>query len=282
MNARNPVDSGWFVDGDPDSVADAAAAIRDGDCESPQDWPREAVEAGAVADEAAYYERLHEATMRATRESVQQREQADDQQLIHAIRALDDCQRTTNELTERLAEWAGSHDAEAEVDTDYIRELADRTPENPVEERLVSLAERIVGLEAEAESLRSFVEQSTPQVAPNLAALAGPELTARLLALAGSLETLAKKPSGTVQVLGAEDALFAHLKGDAPSPKHGIIYTHEAVRGTTADQRGSAARALAGKLSIAARIDHYSGELRPDLQAELDARIERIRARDSA
>jgi len=282
MNARNPVDSGWFEGIDPAALADAAAAIRDGGCEMPHDWPREAVEAGAVADESEYYERLHDATVRATRDAVREREQADDQQLIHAIRTLDDCQRTTNELTERLAEWAGSHDSGAEVDTAYVRELADRTPENPVEERLVSLAERIVGLETEAESLRSFVEQSAPQIAPNLTALAGPELTARLLALAGGLEPLAKKPSGTVQVLGAEDALFAHLKGGAPSPKHGIIYTHEAIRGTPPDQRGSAARALAGKLSIAARIDHYSGELRPELQAELDDRIERIRARDSA
>ncbi|MDL0141772.1 hypothetical protein PNR39_03900, partial [Halobacterium salinarum] len=82
-------------------------------------------------------------------------------------------------------------------------------------------------------------------------------------------------------VLGAEDALFAHLRGHAPSPKHGVIYTHEYVRGTHPDQRGSAARALAGKLTIAARVDHYSGDRRPDLEAELDARMERIRARET-
>ncbi len=109
--------------------------------------------------------------------------------------------------------------------------------------------------------------------------LAGPVLAARLISLAGGLEALAKKPSGTVQVLGAEDALFAHLKGNAPSPKHGVIFTHEYVRGTRREDRGSAARAFAGKLSIAARIDHYSGDRRPDLQVELDERIERIQAR---
>jgi nucleolar protein 56 len=104
-------------------------------------------------------------------------------------------------------------------------------------------------------------------------------LAARLIALAGGLEALAKKPSGTVQVLGAEDALFAHLRGHAPSPKHGIIYTHEYVRGTHPDHRGSAARALAGKLTIAARVDHYSGDRRPELDAELDERIATIRSR---
>jgi nucleolar protein 56 len=111
--------------------------------------------------------------------------------------------------------------------------------------------------------------------------MAGPVLAARLISLAGGLEALAKKPSGTVQVLGAEDALFAHLRGRAPSPKHGVIFTHDAVRGTHPDDRGSAARALAGKLTIAARVDHYSGERKAELDEQLRERIETIRARKS-
>jgi len=116
-------------------------------------------------------------------------------------------------------------------------------------------------------------------VAPNLAEMAGAELAARLIALAGGLEPLAKKPSGTLQVLGAEDALFAHLSGRAPSPKHGIIYTHEYVRNTRPEDRGSASRALAGKLTLAARVDHYSGERRETLHEELRERMATIRAR---
>jgi nucleolar protein 56 len=143
----------------------------------------------------------------------------------------------------------------------------------------VALAGRVADLDDRADGLREAVERTAPEVAPNLAALAGPVLAARLVSLAGGLETLAKQPSGTVQVLGAEDALFAHLRGEATSPKHGVIYTHEYVRNTRPDERGSAARALAGKLSIAARIDHYSGDRRPGLAADLDDRIERIRAR---
>ncbi|MGA9402775.1 MAG: hypothetical protein WBV42_18115, partial [Haladaptatus sp.] len=95
----------------------------------------------------------------------------------------------------------------------------------------------------------------------------------------GGLESLAKMPGGTVQVLGAENALFAHLRGHASSPKHGIIYTHEAVRAAPHDQRGSAARTLSGKLVIAARIDHYSGEPNPELKEELDRRMETIHSR---
>jgi len=281
MNARNP-NPGWFEGVDPDDVDGAASAIRDGRGDRPMDWPAAAVEDGFVDDESGYYEVLREATVRAASRGVEKRELADDQQLIHAIRALDDCQRVRNELTERLGEWAGTHDPEARIDAAYARELAARTPEDPVEERLVSLAERVVALDDEAEALRSFVDRSTPEVAPNLAALAGPDLAARLIALAGGLEPLAKKPSGTVQVLGAEGSLFAHLRGGAPSPKHGVIYLHEAVRGTDPDERGSTARALAGKLAIAARIDHYSGDYRPELERELDERIERIRARDAS
>jgi len=272
-------DSGWFRNVDPGNMDAARDAIETGSSEEPANWPAQAVDAGFAKDEHEYYSHLHDATMNAARKVVQEQERTDDQQLKHAIRALDDCRRTSNELTERLVEWAGTHDADAQVDVEYVRELAGRDPTDPIEERLVSLAARIADLDAEAAELERFVERSAPDVAPNLAALAGPELAARLLSLAGGLETLARKPSGTLQVLGAEDALFAHLRGGAPSPKHGIIYTHEYVRGTRPEERGSAARALAGKLAIAARVDHYSGEYRPELERDLDERIERVRAR---
>jgi nucleolar protein 56 len=164
-----------------------------------------------------------------------------------------------------------------------VRAVADRGLDgdgtDALDARLVGLAERVTALYDEREDLRATVERVAPTVAPNLSALAGPVLAARLIALAGDLESLAKTPSGTVQVLGAEDALFAHLRGQAPSPKHGVIYTHEYVRGTRPEDRGSAARALAGKLAIAARIDHYAGDRRPELDRELDERMARIRAR---
>lgn len=273
----SPSTDGWFMR-PPESQVEA---LKTGRTDHPENWPALAVEAGVFPDEGQYYERLHEVSLQAARESVAEREQADDQQLIHAIRAVDDLARTTNELVERVTEWAGTHDGDAQVDIAYLRTLAE-SEETQTHPRLRSLAARVVALDDEREQLRSHIERTAPEIAPNLSALAGPILAARLIALAGSLESLAKKPAGTVQVLGAEDALFAHLRGNAAPPKHGIIYTHEAVRGTSRGNRGSAARALAGKLSIAARIDYYSGEVRPELEAELTARIERIQARDSA
>lgn len=279
MNDRTATNGGWFEGLTPAAVDDAVASIRTGTAETPQDWPDQAVAANFAADADEYYRLLHEATVETARRAVRDQERADDQQLIHSVRAMDDCGRTANELAERVTEWAGSrYDVDA-TGIECARALTDRTPEDALDERLVGLASQIVGLVEERDALRRVIERATPTVAPNLAALAGPVLAARLIALAGSLEALAKKPSGTVQVLGAEEALFAHLRGHAPSPKHGIIYTHEYVSGTRPAQRGSAARALAGKLSIAARIDHYSGELRPELETALDERIDRIRER---
>ena len=269
--------AGWFEGVDPGDPEAAAAAIRGGSSETPEEWPTLAVESGFADDEAAYYQKLHGATLRATREAVREAETADDKQLIHAVRAMDDCERVANELAERVAEWAGSKLDDAGTGVEYARELADADIEDP---HLGSLAVRVRDLDDEAASLRGHIERTAPEVAPNLAALAGPVLAARLIALAGGLKQLARKPAGTVQVLGAEEALFAHLRGRAPSPKHGVIFTHEAVSGTHSDNRGSAARALAGKLAIAARVDHYSGDLRPELEAELNDRIERIQARD--
>jgi nucleolar protein 56 len=277
--SERDTERGWFEDVDRGDIAAARSAIETGSTESPADWPAAAVEVGFADDEDDYYRALHEATLHAAREAARERERSADRQLIHAVRAMDELSEVTNELTERFAEWAGSAFGDADTGVAYAREVADRDPEDPTEERIVALAGRVVDLAAEREALRGFVEAETPSVAPNLAAIAGPVLAARLIALAGGLESLARKPSGTVQVLGAEDALFAHLQGRATSPKHGVIYTHEYVRGTHPGERGSAARALAGKLSIAARVDHYSGERKPEIDAKLKERIERIRSR---
>jgi len=280
MSDTPPPDGGWFERVDADDLDGAVEAVLDGSAETPRDWPALAVDAGYADSEAAYYDRLHEVTTRTLRREVRRRERADDKQVAHAVRAMDDAERVANELAERVAEWAGSLlDGDVGAGVESVRELTTRTPETPTEARVVSLAGRVDDLATERDDLRGFVESRMPTVAPNLAEMAGPVLAARLVALAGDLETLAKKPAGTVQVLGAEDALFAHLRGHAPSPKHGVIYSHDAVRNTRPADRGSAARALSGKLVIAARVDHYRGEREPSIHEDLADRIETIRAR---
>ena len=115
------------------------------------------------------------------------------------------------------------------------------------------------------------------ELAPNLTLIAGHTLGARLLSIAGSLERLAGMPSSTIQVIGASNALFKHLKGKATSPKHGVIFRHPLVNSAPKHQRGRIARAVASRISLAARLDYYSGELKTGLQEELMKKVQEIR-----
>ena len=95
-------------------------------------------------------------------------------------------------------------------------------------------------------------------IAPNLKLIVGSSLGAKLISHAGGLKRLATYPSSTVQIMGAEKALFRHLKsGDRP-PKYGLIYQHPQVRGAKWWNRGKIARMLAGKISLAVRRDVFT------------------------
>ena len=91
---------------------------------------------------------------------------------------------------------------------------------------------------------------------------------------------LAKLPASTIQVLGAEKALFRSLKTKARPPKHGIIFQHPLIHDAKRWQRGKIARALAGKLTIAARVDAFSSKyMGEELKADLEKRVEEIKER---
>jgi nucleolar protein 56 len=117
--------------------------------------------------------------------------------------------------------------------------------------------------------------------APNIAVLAGPLVGARLLSHAGSLDRLSRMPSSTIQLLGAEKALFLHIKEGAPAPKHGVIFQHPAVHSSPPWLRGRVARALAGKIAIAARGDAMDrrpdGSLGGELREQFLKRVQSLR-----
>ncbi len=143
---------------------------------------------------------------------------------------------------------------------------------------ITSLAKSVNGLVQMRTELEAYISTMMGTVAPNIAALAGPMIGARLISLAGSLKELAKKPSSTIQVFGAEKALFRSLKTGADPPKHGIIYRVPEVNNAPYWQRGKIARSLAGKLSIAARIDAYSAkDVGANLRNQFISRVEEIR-----
>jgi nucleolar protein 56 len=125
--------------------------------------------------------------------------------------------------------------------------------------------------------LESYIDDTLGEVAPNTQALAGSLLSARLIALARGLDDLAKMPASTIQVLGAEKALFRALKTGSRPPKHGLLFQHALVHEAPRWQRGQISRALAGKLAIAARIDAYGGKFMGDkLKADFEERVKEI------
>ncbi|HYA55748.1 MAG TPA: hypothetical protein VED22_03020, partial [Nitrososphaerales archaeon] len=143
--------------------------------------------------------------------------------------------------------------------------------------RVKSLASLAVQLSALREGLDGYVESQMKKVAPNVAEVAGATIGARLMAKAGGLDRLAILPASTIQILGAEKALFRALRTGARPPKHGILFQHQAVHTAPKWQRGKIARTLANKIAIAARVDYYRGSEDASIKAGLDRRLESIR-----
>ena len=120
--------------------------------------------------------------------------------------------------------------------------------------------EHLLGLYAAREELERYADETMKHSCPNLRAVAGSILGGRLLEHAGSLKRLAGLPSSTIQILGAEKALFRHLKTGSRPPKYGVLLAHDLVQAAPKGRQGRAARILADKISIAVRIDYFKGD----------------------
>ncbi|MGQ9530547.1 MAG: C/D box methylation guide ribonucleoprotein complex aNOP56 subunit [Candidatus Bathycorpusculaceae bacterium] len=238
--------------------------------------------------------------------------------IAQAIQTLDDLDRTINLFMGRIREWYGIHFPELDRLVDkhetYARlvlELGSR--ENFIVEKLEkediprakaeqiakvaessmgaditetdiaqiqALCKNVLGLYELRQTLEGYLDKTMEEVAPNTKALVGSLLGARLIALSGGLANLAKMPASTIQVLGAEKALFRSLKTGTKPPKHGIIFQHTYLHEAKKWHRGKIARALAGKLAIAARADAFGGRhLGEELKADLEKRIGEIHER---
>jgi nucleolar protein 56 len=129
------------------------------------------------------------------------------------------------------------------------------------------------------DTAEKYTDKIMSEVAPNMTSVLGAVLSAKLISLAGGLENIAKMPASTLQVLGAEKALFRTLKTGARPPKHGIIFQYGPIHQSPRWLRGKIARAVAGKLAIAARIDAFGGGKGPDLKAALESKIVDLKER---
>jgi nucleolar protein 56 len=208
-----------------------------------------------------------------------------------AVRAAADLDRVRNLVGERLASWVArdSPEVDASDHAGAVRAAMEGSGEPPLgpgdpnlREARRRLAELYRAVEAAHAELEGAVAAAAPRRAPNLSSLLGPDLTARLLAQAGGLERLARLPSSTVQVLGAERAFFEHLRGRAPPPRHGLLFLHPAIQSAPRAERGKLARALAGKVAIAARLDREGSPVDPSLGRAFDQRRAAITAQRGA
>ena len=238
-----------------------------------------------------------------------------DMHIIQAIQAIDELDKTFNLFYMRLREWYGLHFPELSgILTDpasfvnFITKFPNRNgvkmedleelnlPRNKIEiilkasgsskgaefdERITDVVLQLAKIAAEIyryrDRLARMLKDMMNEIAPNLTMIAGETIGARLISKAGSLERLAKMPASTIQILGAEKALFRALKTHTKPPKHGLIFQHRLLHDAPKKIRGKIARALATKIAIASRIDFYSGKMVPSLLEDLNRRIEEIK-----
>merc|ERR1712216_198528 len=123
---------------------------------------------------------------------------------------------------------------------------------------IISFVDRVVDLAAYRKSLHEYLSSKMSKVAPNLSSLIGEMVGARLISHAGSLTNLAKYPASTVQILGAEKALFRALKTKGNTPKYGLIFHSTFIGRASTKNKGRISRYLANKASMASRIDSFS------------------------
>ena len=141
-------------------------------------------------------------------------------------------------------------------------------------ENVTTFAARVVSLSKYRKSLHAYLISKMGIVAPNLAALVGEIVGARLISHAGSLTSLCKYPASTLQILGAEKALFRALKTKGNTPKYGLIYHSSFIGKAGQKNKGRISRFLANKCSIASRIDNFSEAPTTKFGEALKAQVE--------
>ena len=226
-----------------------------------------------------YYSEFYQKNLVLTKKEVKD-SVSPDQLIMQAISNLSELDRGSNMLSKRLREWYGL----------YLPELSNKITDHEVFSRLVIeknkkqlmaelnimdtigsdlgkedveeimlLAREISNLYALRKRHEEYLKKIMSKHCPNLLELAGVTIGAKLIELGKGLKRLATMPASTIQLLGAEKALFRHIKTGSKSPKHGIIINHPLIMQSGKDDKGKAARMLADKLSLCARLDYFKG-----------------------
>jgi len=201
--------------------------------------------------------------------------------IIQAIRTIEDIDRVTNILARRLRDWYEYHNPEFSKRLEDDRKLAELilTKERKELQEEIGLddsktmgadlsktdmdtikllAKTIQDLYENKEKNHKYIEDLMQKVCKNMLSITGPLIGAKLIDHAGSIKRLTILPASTIQLLGAEKALFRHIKTGARCPKYGVLINHPIVIKQKA--KGKAARVLADKISIAIKVDYFKGE----------------------
>lgn len=275
--------------------------------------PKILEDAGFAEDEDDAMAKLREFAISLSSSKVSTVSQSPDLHIIQAINSLDETDKIINAMSSRIREWYGLHFPELDNIIDSIngysqivlagkRSNLSKTiyedagfPESKVEMLTLvtdksrggdisdanlaivqTLAKQILELFDLRKNIEAHVEGEMKKIAPNLSAVLGTAVGARILAHAGSLKNLAVMPASTIQVLGAEKALFRSIKTGSAPPKHGLLFQHALVHAAPRWQRGKIARAVAGKAAIASRVDFHGGGLNQMLLDKLNIRVVEI------
>lgn len=239
-----------------------------------------------------------------TEKSLKESSESDDLLLIQSIHAIEEMEESEVKLVERIREWYPLHFPELNVVRDHSRYVdlvaeygtrdsiiksgsidsdinlgtnlgAELSPTDL--EAIQGFAQTIKSIQDSKKSTTDYVDRKMEEIAPNLRDLVGSSLGAKIIAHTGGIKRLALLPSSTVQILGAEKALFRHLKTGERPPKHGLIYQHPDVRSSRWWIRGKVARMLAGRISLAVRKDFFSGEYDPSIKEGFKDKLEAIK-----
>jgi nucleolar protein 56 len=260
-------------------VGEASERVRKNTDNAPKklcDWT-ELKDAGLVSSRAEYIASVRAVASSMAEEGIAASLSEKDTDLLQMVRMLDELDEVINLLTERLTEWYQSTTPDSSrkynkaASKKFIQTVA--KSKNP---SMKQVAREILSLTNLRAQLMKDVSRKADEVIPNMSALVGGLVAARLVSRAGGLTLISRMAASSIQVLGAESALFSHIRAGTPSPKHGLIFQHRRVHNAPRDVRGKLARILASKLAIAARLDAFRGELDEAFLADANEKIDKI------
>jgi nucleolar protein 56 len=241
-----------------------------------------------------YHERNLFLTKVGIRDSIQE-----DALIIQAVSSLVELNRSINMTAKRLREWYSYAAPEISKSLEdhkvFAQVLLEKKPETLLKDKgiknsmgkvlaskdmeaIYGQAKLLLDLYVVKEQKEIYLQELMHKNCPNLTAVAGYLTGAKLLDIAGSLRDMVLMPASTIQLLGAEKALFRHMiNKNSKSPKHGIIIEHPLIQQVGKKDRGRVARALADKISLAVKLDFFKGEFLGDkLVAQLKEKFKGV------